>query len=499
MPATDDYLAIDIGASSGRAVRGSFDGKRLTLKEVHRFPNGPVQRGTGLHWDVPGLLEEIKHSLRLATSTLRRAQAGASLISMGIDTWGVDYGLLSESGSLLELPHHYRDSRTQGMMEETCRRVARERIYERTGTQFLPFNTLYQLLAAQRDGRLDGARQLLFIPDLLNNWLTGIARTESTIASTSQMYDTGESTWSSDLLNELHLPTDLLPPVFTPGTQIGPLLPVVREETGAGSLSVVAPASHDTGSAVVAVPARGGNWAYISSGTWSLVGRELRAPIRSREALVANFTNECGLNGTIRFQKNVAGLWLLQECQRAWNDRGHQYTFDHLASLAAKASPYAALIDPDDPGFADFCDMPGRIAAFCTRTGQRPPGSDGAFARCILESLALKCRTVIDELEFLTGQIATLHIVGGGAHNPLLCQLTADAAERPVLAGPVEATAAGNIMAQAMAHCAVSNLEQIRAVVESSFRPVRYEPRPSRDLAGAKDRFRSLLAARLAT
>jgi rhamnulokinase len=297
----------------------------------------------------------------------------------------------------------------------------------------------------------------------------------------------------------LELPTDLLPTVFTPGTRVGPILPALREETGSGPVTIIAPAGHDTGSAVVAVPASDESWAYISSGTWFLVGRELRAPLRSRDALAANFTNECGLNGTIRFQKNVAGLWLLQECQRVWNEQGRQYTFDQLVALAAAAPPFAALVDPDDPSFAGFGDMPERIRAFCNWSGQSPPDSDGTLVRCIFESLALKCRTVIDELESLTGPIGTLHIVGGGAHNPLLCQLAADAAERPVLAGPVEATAVGNIMAQAMAHRAVLNLEDIRAVVAASFRPVRYDPRPSRAGEKAKARFRALLSARWAT
>ncbi len=493
MPATaQHHLAIDLGASSGRAVLGSFDGATLSLRELHRFPNGPIELPTGLHWDTPRLFEEIRHSLTLAASN------GITLRGMGIDTWGVDYALLSSKGELLGLPHHYRDPRTQGLMDFAFTRMPRERIYARTGIQFMALNTLYQLLAELRtgDGRLAAARTLLFTPDLLNYWLTGLFKSEHSIASTSQLYDTATSAWAIDLVSAMGLPPHILPPVAAPGTTLGPLLPALGRETGAGAIDVIAPASHDTGSAVAAVPANGDDgWAYISSGTWSLVGRELRAPIRTPQALAANFTNECGVENTIRFHKNIAGLWLLQECQRIWAAQGRTHTFSQLAELAMSAPPWVSLVDPDDPAFAGFGDMPERICAYCRRTGQPPPRTDAALARCILESLALKCRAVIETLELLSGPVSRIHMVGGGVQNTVLCQFTASATGRPVIAGPVEATAAGNVMAQLLATGGVSNLRQIREVIARSFSPVHYEPRDAEEWNRAWDRFQDLIPA----
>lgn len=487
MGATADYLAIDLGASSGRAVVGSFDGQKLGLTEVHRFLNGPIELPTGLHWDAPRLFAEVKRSLSLAP------QSHAPLSGVGIDTWGVDYGLLSSTGALLGPPHHYRDPRTHGLMGEAFKLVPRNRIYARTGIQFMPLNTLYQLLADSRSGGLGAAHTLLFMPDLLHYWLTGIRRSEHTIASTSQMYDPSASAWTNDILNALDLPTRILPDVAAPGTPVGPILPSLAQETGIGPITVIAPASHDTASAVAAVPGIGDDWAYISSGTWSLVGRELAAPICTPQALAANFTNERGVGNTIRFHKNIAGLWLVQECQRLWAARGRTYTFEALCQIALAAPPLATLFDPDDPSLADFGDMPARIRALCARAGQAPRDSDGALVRCILECLALKCRAVIDSLETLTGPVRTIHIVGGGVQNTLLCRFTADATARPIIAGPVEATAAGNVMTQALAHGRVSSLGDIRAVISASFRPTLYEPRDASAWAAAYGRFRALL------
>lgn len=493
MPASADYLAIDLGAASGRAVLGSFDGARLALREIHRFANGPVELPTGLHWNAARLFEEVKRGVAAAH------RSGATLSGVGIDTWGVDYGLLSSSGELLGLPHHYRDTRTRGLMEEAFGRMPRERIYARTGIQFMTINTLYQLMADQRagDDRLSKARTLLFMPDLLNFWLTGRRCSEATIASTSQLYDTGERAWAEDVVAALGLPRNILPEVIAPGTLVGPLHPALAAETGAGPVPVIAPASHDTASAVAAVPAVGPDmdWAYISSGTWSLVGRELPAPLRTPEALTANFTNECGAQKTIRFHKNVAGLWLLQECQRHWATQGRHYTFDELRELTRAAGPLSALVDPDHASFGEFADMPARIRAYCARTGQPEPGSDGAIARCILESLALKCAATIDQLEALTGPVRMIHMVGGGAQNALLCQFTANAAARPVLAGPVEATAAGNAMVQALAQGRVASLGEIRAVVAASFDLVRYEPEDTGAWADARIVFRTRMAS----
>jgi len=489
MPATADYLAIDLGASSGRAVLGSLDGASLHLREVHRFPNRPVELPTGLHWDAPRLLAEIKKGLALA------AKSGATLAGVGVDTWGVDYGLLSADGRLLGPPYHYRDTRTRGIPAEAFKLMPRERIYACTGIQFLPFNTLFQLMAERRTSpaHISDADTLLFMPDLFHFRLTGVRRSEHTIASTSQMYDPGIGAWATDLLETFQLPIRALPPLAQPGTPVGPLLPDVAEETGAGRIPVIAPASHDTASAVAAVPASGSDWAYISSGTWSLVGRELSGPVRTPDALAANFTNERGVGGSIRFHKNIAGLWLLQECQRVWAAQGRTCSFDALREAALDAPAFAAFVDPDDPVFSEFGDMPARIRAYCERTGQHPPMTDGALVRCIFESLALKCRTVIDTLEALTGPVRTLHIVGGGVQNTLLCQFTADACGRPVLAGPVEATAAGNVLTQALAHGRVSSLAQIRAVIAASLRPDRYEPADAAPWTEAYGRFRVLI------
>lgn len=500
MSATTEYLAIDLGASSGRGVVGSFNGSRLALHEVHRFPNTPISLPTGLHWDTPRLFEEIKHSLTIA------ARSSGELAGIGIDTWGVDYALLSSAGELLGLPHHYRDPRTNGAMEEVFKLVPRERIYERTGIQFMALNTLYQMHAERKcgDGRLELARKMLFTPDLLNYWLTGEQRTERTIASTSQFYDTGTNTWADDIVRAVGIPERLLPEIATPGSTLGPLRRALADEVGVRSVAVILPGSHDTASAVAAAPGGvagndgdRGAWAYISSGTWSLVGRELTRPVRTPAALAANFTNETGVEGTIRFHKNIAGLWLLQECQRVWAMQGRSYTFEQMAEMAKAASPFGVLVDPDDGPFGEVCDMPARIAAYAVRTGQRPPDSDAAVVRCIFESLALKYRMTIELLEGLTGAVGTIHVVGGGSRNELLCQLTADACSRVVIAGPVEATAAGNVMVQALAQRRVSSLAEIRAVVAASFPQVTYTPRPNAHRSGWDDawgRFQRLFA-----
>lgn len=481
------HLAIDIGASSGRAVLGTFADGRLSLRELHRFPNTPITLESGLHWDADKLFADIKHGLKLC--------AQSPLSSLAIDTWGVNYALLDHNNQPLTPPHHYRDPRTRGLIDAATRIVPRDRIYQRTGIQFMELNTLYQLLADQRapHNPLANTKQLLFTPDLLNFWLTGIARTEVTIASTSQLFDTQSLTWADDLITALGLPRHIFPAVAKPGTILGPLSPEIAAECGVGPVPVISVGSHDTASAVAAVPASSdGDWAYISSGTWSLVGRELRAPIRTPQALAANFTNECGIEGTIRFHKNITGLWLLQECQRVWRERGHDFAAAELIDLATAAAPFQSLIDPDHPTFAEFGDMPQRIGDYCKTTNQPIPTTQGTLTRCILESLALKTRYVIDTLESLTSPIRTIHIVGGGTQNPLLCQFTADATSRPVLAGPIEATAAGNIMTQALAQRAVTSLSDIRTVIANSFPPTRYEPRDTTSWTLALARFRTL-------
>jgi rhamnulokinase len=473
MPHTADLLAFDLGAESGRAVLGRYDGSRLRLTEVHRFANGPVRARDGLHWDVRRLFEEIKRGLALC-----RQQYGRPA-SIGIDTWGVDFALLDRQGDLLGEPFHYRDSRTEGVMEEAFKRVPRHEIFECTGIQFLPFNTLYQLFSMVLAGSpvLALAHRFLTIPDLFNYWLSGRALCEFTNATTTQFYDPQAGAWATSLLDRLGIPTHFLPEVIPPGTVLGDLLPSVSDETGLEGVPVVAPACHDTGSAVAAVPASGADYAYISSGTWSLVGVEVPEPVITPESLANDFTSEGGVCGTFRFLKNVQALWLLQECRRAWTEQGHSPSYDELARMAEAAPPFVALVDPDDRSFLSPPDMPAAIEAFCTRTHQPLPQDRGAVARCVLESLALRYRWVIERIEEMRGRrVNAIHVIGGGSRNRVLCQFTADATGRPVLAGPVEATAVGNIIVQMMALGHVSSLEEGRAVVRRSFEVTTYEP-----------------------
>jgi rhamnulokinase len=490
MPKTLDLLAFDLGASGGRAVLGSFDGDRLRLNEVHRFPNEPVRLPDGLHWDVLRLFAEVKRGLALCSEKHGRPA------SIGIDTWGIDFGLLDRQGALLGNPYHYRDSRTEGMFEEAFRRVPREEIFERTGIQFMRWNTLYQLLsmALARSPLLDAAATLLTMPDLLNYWLSGRAVCEFTNATTTQFYDPRAGGWAKSMLEELGIPIHFLAQVVPPGTVLGPLLSSVAEETGLDGVPVVAPACHDTGSAVAAVPAGEEDWAYISSGTWSLVGIEVREPIITPASLAANVTNEGGVAGTFRFLKNVAGLWLVQECRRAWAQHGEEYSYDDLTRMAEAAPPFSAFIDSDDPSFLSPADMPRAIADYCLRNGQTPPEGRGAIVRCALESLALKCRWVLDRIEEMRGRrIRVVHIVGGGSRSRALCQFTADASGRPVVAGPAEATATGNILVQAMALGHLSSLAEARALVRRSFDLPTYEPRHTAAWDEAYGRFLSLL------
>jgi len=492
MAAIANYLAFDLGASSGRAVLGMFDGEKVKLEEVHRFENGPVRVLDHLHWDVLGLFEEIKTGLAKCATRQNR------LDGIGIDTWGVDFGLLSASGELLGMPYHYRDGRTRGMFEEAFRRVPREDIYAQTGIAFMELNTLYQLLAlSMRSGELlRSAERLLFMPDLLNYWLTGVMQSEYSIASTSQLYDTVRGQWAEGLMGKLGLPVDIMPMVSNPGTIVANLLPGVANETGLAPTVVIAPACHDTGSAVAAVPAHGEGWAYISSGTWSLVGCEIPEPIRTPDALAENFTNEGGVSKTVRFLKNVAGLWLVQECQRTWESQGESISHEKLAQMAAASATGACFVDPDDARFADPGDMPKRIREYCAASGQPVPQGKGEVVRCALESLALKYRMNLTELGRITGRpIAVVHVVGGGVRNEVLCQLTADVTGKPVVAGPAEATAIGNLMVQALARGHVSSLDEVRQVVARSSELRHYEPAGTGTWDEAYRRFEVLCAS----
>ncbi|MCX7702152.1 MAG: rhamnulokinase [Gemmataceae bacterium] len=473
MTATRNILAFDLGAESGRAMLAGFDGQKLTLREVHRFPNVPALTLDRLHWDVLFLFNQIVEGLR-------HAAGQADLSSVGIDTWGVDFGLLGSDGGLLGNPRHYRDPHTEGIMEDAFAVVPRGELFRRTGIQFMRFNSLFQLLAMRRDRSpiLEVARHFLMIPDLLNYWLTGIKVNEFTNATTSQMVNPFTRRWDEELIRQFGLPDRILGTIVEPGTVLGPLRQRVASDSGLSPIPVIAPATHDTGSAVAAVPARGDDWAFISSGTWSLMGAELSQPIVNEDVQAANFTNEGGVGQTVRFLKNISGLWLVQECKRAWEKSGRSFRYDELVQLAGQSEPFVSLIDPDDPGFMLPPDMPRAIAEFCRRTGQPAPIEPGAVIRCALESLALRYRWVLEKLEQLLGRrLSVIHVVGGGSQNELLCQLTADACNRPVLAGPVEATAIGNVLVQAIGLKLVTSLAEAREVVRRSWQLRTYEPR----------------------
>lgn len=476
MRASQQFLAFDLGAESGRAVLGHFDGGHLNLEELHRFPNGGVRVLDSLHWDVLRLWNDIKAALSMC------AQRNIGLSGIGIDTWGVDFGLLSKDDVLLGFPYHYRDSRTDGMLAEAFRRLPQATIFARSGCQFLQINTLYQLLsmAVHRSPILDVAETFLMIPDLFNFWLTGRKVCEFTDATTTQFYDPRKKDWSTEICAALNLPSEILPEIVQPGTQLGTLLPSVAAETGLSEMPVIAPACHDTGSAVAAVPAKKDNWAYISSGTWSLMGIEVSEPIVTDQALALNFTNEGGVEDTFRFLKNIMGLWLVQECRRTWAQAGDEMSYDRITELAEDAKPFRALINPDDDVFLPPGDMPTRIVDYCKQTGQPPPSGTGEILRCALESLALKYRWVLEKLEVVHGRaIEVIHIVGGGAQNQTLCQFTADATRTPVIAGPIEATAIGNIAVQAIACGSIGSISEARGVIHRSFNVITYEPQNS--------------------
>lgn len=463
------FLAVDLGAESGRAMLAGLERGVLSLDEVCRFPNEPVRQHRSLQWDVLRLWLEIRRGLERAS--------GHPIESVGIDTWGCDYALLGERGDLLENPYHYRDLRTDGVMAEVWQRVSRERIYAITGIQFLTFNTLYQLYAACRatPKLIDAATRFATVPDLLNYWMTGELAAEYTMATTTQFVAAKTRSWATGLLEELEIPTRLLPALVEPGSIVGH----VRTDVCAAlaGTPVVVPACHDTGSAVASVFA-GGKTAFLSSGTWSLLGTELGAPVMTPRACELNFTNEGGVCGTTRLLKNIGGLWLLQACRRSWASAGRELDYETLlAGAAAERAAFRSLVDPDYAGFFQPPDMVVAIGDYCRQTGQPVPDSPAAFARAILESLAFKYRVVLQSLEELTGtRFEEIRIVGGGSRNRLLNQFTADATGRTVVAGPVEATALGNIAMQMVATGAVASLAEARTIVERSFPVARFEP-----------------------
>jgi rhamnulokinase len=473
-------LAVDLGASGGRVVSGSFDGRILELEELHRFDNGPVAMGGQLVWDLPRLWQEVVAGLRAAA-----ARHGAAVTTVGVDTWGVDFSFLGPDGGLLANPVCYRDARTRGMLAAAERIVPRGEIFESTGLQFMEINSLYQFLAlkAAHSSILAAADRMLMIPDLFHWLLGGEVSNERTNASTTQCYDPRRGDWAFGMLDRLGLPRRIFGPLTDPGTDLGGLRPEVIAETGLHAVRVVVPGTHDTASAVAAVPATEPpssrpDWCYVSLGTWALVGAELDRPLVSAECLARNFTNEGGVGGTTRLLKNVCGLWLVQQCRAAWQRAGAGWTWDQLTALAAEATPLATLIDPNDPSLVAPADMPEAIRALAMRAGEPVPESTGAVVRTALESVAAAVRRTLHELDELLGRrVSRVHVVGGGVKNRLLCQMIADATGRAVVAGPVEATAIGNLLVQIAGREGPIDLRAIRGIVRDSFEPEKYEPR----------------------
>jgi rhamnulokinase len=480
---TQSYLALDLGAESGRAILARLNSGVLTTEEIRRFKNEPVEYGGSLHWDVPRLWWEVQNALECLKET--------ELAGVGVDAWGVDYALLGERGELLQNPYHYRDARTTGVMPEVFRKIAKEEIYSNTGIQFMPINTVYQLYAAMRDTRalLKAAQRLVMIPDLFNYWLTGKAVCEYTNATTTQLVNPLTRTWADELIRRLDFPVHLFTEIVEPGTRVGTLLPNISRGSALSGTPVIAPATHDTGSAVAAISARE-NTAFLSSGTWSLLGMEADAPIISPETLRLNFTNEGGVNGTTRLLKNVMGLWMFQCCHHSWSAQGRPYQHSELIELAAREEPFRCFVDPDHPSFLRPADMPAAIDHFCARTHQSPPKTHGAYVRAIFDSLALKYRLVLQNLEQLVGRrIDKIRVVGGGSKNYLLNRMTADATGRAVIAGPAEATALGNVAIQILATGGATSLSEVRGIIERSFPFETFEPRETDEWDAHAERF----------
>jgi len=494
---TSSYLAVDLGAESGRVIVGTLDGGRLSLHEAHRFLHNPVDLPSGLHWDLTGLWHNILEGIRAACAWCD--EHGHTPSSVGVDTWGVDFALVGKDGELAHMPHAYRDPRNDAAYTRLIDTLGKEKLYDRTGIQFMAINSLPQLVAAHdADPALLGrSEHLLFVPDLLHYWLTGVPKVEHTIASTSQLIDPRNGEWATDLLEAMGLPTQMLGDIVPPGTTIGPLRDAVAKRVGAPEgMVVTAPAAHDTASAIAAVPVdpKRGSWCYLSSGTWSLMGAELEAPVLTDAAWETPFTNEAGVNGTIRFLKNIIGLWMVQEVRRDYEHRGENYDYPTLATLAEQATPFATLLDPGHAPFAKPTGMLDKMADYASQTGQFVPETPGAFVRAALESLALTYRQTLEQLEQVLGtRYDVLHVVGGGGKNALLNQMTANAIGRPVVVGPFEATAAGNVLVQAMGAGDVADLAAARRVISDSFDPVTYTPADTGAWDQAYERFTGLV------
>jgi sugar (pentulose or hexulose) kinase len=472
------YIAVDLGAESGRVMSGTVGGKKVGLEEVYRFSNGPIEEGASLRWDFDKLFAEVKIGIAKAIK-----QGDGEISGIGVDSWGVDYGILGEDGRLVEDPYHYRDGRTDGMLEKAFELMAKRDIYENSGVQFMQINTAYQLLSMRltRPEVLARAKKLIFIADLVSYYLCGRAYAEYSLASTSQLMDMRTGQWSKGIFEKLGLPMNIMPEVVRPGTVVGKLKAELCKEFKCEPINIITVGSHDTADAVAAVPAQSEQWAYLSSGTWSLMGAEAPEAIINDKSLNYSFTNEGGVENTIRFLKNITGLWLVQECRRQWQREGADLSYADLSDMAEKAEAFAGYIDPDYIGFLSPGDMPARVNDFLAETGQKIINDKGQVVRVILESLAFKYRSVAEAIEDITGEaIEILHIVGGGIRNELLCQFTANAIGKKVIAGPIEATATGNILMQAKAAGQIKSLGELREIVRNSFELKEYQPRDSK-------------------
>lgn len=485
------YLAVDLGASSGRVMAGVWFDRKLELVEIHRFPVPSEKNGKYLRWDLPAAYVEVLSGLRMAVG-----KYGEDIVSIGVDTWAVDYGLLDFEGSLLGHPVCYRDDRTNDVMEELSSELSRETIFSETGIQFLPFNTIYQLAAELRDehSEFKKAKRLLLIPDLLNYWLTGIQATERSNASTTQLLNPVTGDWSKPLLDHLGIDPAILGEVVEPGTTLGPVTSQVAERIGIEAVDVVAVASHDTASAFVALPSVKTNYAILSSGTWSIMGLELAESKLGSNALEAGFSNEIGYGRSVRFLKNTCGLWLIEECRRHWQSEGCDYSYEEIVHMAESVTPLLSFIDPDDALFATPGDMPSRIVTFCGKSGQPVPETHAEIVRCVFDSLAMKCRFVFNKLsQFSPAPLEGLYVLGGGSRNDMLNQIISNALNVPVLAGPAEATAIGNIVVQMIAKGELADLAEARNVIGQSFGTKPFLSKNSEMFAEARNRFELLL------
>jgi rhamnulokinase len=487
---TGNFLAFDLGASSGRAMLGTIADQRLSLTEIHRFENKMVEIDNHFYWNIFTIFNELKTGLKKCISDF-----GIQPDSIAIDTWGVDFAFVDKDGEITSLPFAYRDHRTDHAMEDFYKIIPKEELYLMTGIQLMQFNSLFQLFVSHQTNpsQYESGKDLLFMPDALSYLFCGVKKNEFSIASTSQLLKPGQLTYEERLFAAMGVDPSLMQEIVLPGTLLGMIKPEVLKETGSSEIPVIAVASHDTASAIVSVPASGQNWAYISSGTWSLMGIESDKPLISKEILDLNFTNEGGVAGTTRFLKNIMGMWLLQECRRIWSTEV-DYSWCEMVDLSTHAQPFKCLIDPDYPDFLNPADMPKAIIQFCQKTGQTPPESHGEFIRCIFESLAMKYRLTLDSIQSVVSYpIEKVHIIGGGTNNELLCQYSANALELPVVAGPCEATAIGNIMVQAKAMNAVASLEEIRQMVKNSFETKTYEPEDSLIWQEQMERFKNIV------